>query len=111
LSSQLASNADIFTAAVFFACAIGLVLSANVLFYRMIGQINVKLSEDQKIGYFWFDFGKNAKVFREYRRLYPSGRLHRWAALLFFVALAFLLAAAWKFGFFNFSHLQPYRPS
>lgn len=109
MSSQLATNADMFAAAVLFACAVSLMLSANVVFYKMIAQINVKPPEDERIGELWFTVSKNAKVLREYRRLYPSGRLNVLAILLFIAALSFMLAAAWEFGFFDFSHLQPYR--
>lgn len=104
--SPPSNNAGLVAAAFLFLCATSFMILSNFLFYVMIGQINVKLPEEQRIGYFWFDFGKNARVFREYRRLYPSGYLHVFAAFFFAVAIALLLAFAWEFGFFDFGNLQ-----
>lgn len=108
--SSLSNNAGFVVAFIFFGCGVSLMLLANFLLYIMIGRVNVKLPEEQRIGYFWFDLGKNIRVLREYRRLYPDSALGILAVILFFVSIAFVIAFAWKFGFFNFSHLKPYQP-
>jgi hypothetical protein len=91
---------------VLFACAVSFVLLANFLLYAMIGRINVRIPADQRIGYFWFDFGKNVKILREYWRLYPDGSLHLLAVGSFCIGMALLLAFAWQFGFFHFNNIK-----
>jgi hypothetical protein len=50
--------------------------SANMILIMMIGEINRKRPEGNLISYFGFTYFKMRRIFREYRRLYPGGKLH-----------------------------------
>lgn len=104
------NNAGFVIGLVLFACAVSLIVLANFLFYVMIGRINLKLPENERVGYFGF-FSKNFRVLNEYRHLYPSSPLYICFFILFGAAMVLLVACAWQLGFFNFSHLKPYRPN
>jgi hypothetical protein len=49
---------------------------ANLLLYAMIGEINGKEPDAERISYFSFTPGKMFRILDQYRRLYPAGRLH-----------------------------------
>jgi hypothetical protein len=55
------------------------VFLANILVTAMIGEINRRRGDENLISYFGFTPPKTALIFQEYRRLYPSGRLHQYA--------------------------------
>ncbi len=76
---------------------------ATLVFYIMIGKVNEKLPEDQKIPYF-FSFSypylrKPAIVRREYKRFYPSGQLHVLRIVLQVIAFGLAVAAAKQFSY------------
>lgn len=50
--------------------------SANRLLTMMIGEINRKTPDDRQLSYFGFTPSRYHLIFREYRRLYPNGKLH-----------------------------------
>lgn len=50
--------------------------------------------EGNLISYFGFRLSKMLKIFREYRRLYPKGKLHLYALALFAAAMIGLIAVA-----------------
>jgi hypothetical protein len=78
--------------------AIALALSASfgilsgLLTYQEIGEINRKLPDDQQISYLGAPLGKMARIKREYRRLYPDGRVDQWRVIT--QAIAFSVLAA-----------------
>ena len=49
--------------------------SANMFLMMMIAEINRKRPEGDLISYFGFTLPKMLRIFREYRRLYPGGKL------------------------------------
>jgi len=65
---------------------------ATVFTYVMIGEINRKIEDDNRISYFWFTPVKGLRVFLEYRRLYPKGRLHIYAFATFGLGMLGLAA-------------------
>jgi hypothetical protein len=71
---------------------------ATLVFYIMIGKVNEKLPEDQKIPYFlsfsYPYFRKPTIVRKEYKRFYPNGQLHVVRIVLQIIALGFAVAAA-----------------
>lgn len=82
------------------AAAIAAIL-ATLVFFVMIGKVNEKLSDSRKIPYF-FDFSypyfrKPTIVRKEYKRLYPTGRLHILRIALQVVALVLAVASAKQF--------------
>jgi hypothetical protein len=52
------------------------VLVSKPSLYAMIGDINGKKPDGERISYFGFTPFKTFRISDEYRRLYPAGRLH-----------------------------------
>lgn len=67
---------------------------SSLFLIMMIGEINRKRKEDDLISYFGFTFPKMLRIFREYRRLYPDGRLHIYELASFGVAIIALIIVA-----------------
>lgn len=61
--------------------------SANMFLMMMIAEINRKRPEGDLISYFGFTYPKMRRIFREYRRLYPGGKLHIYSNISFAVAV------------------------
>jgi hypothetical protein len=51
---------------------------ANMFLTMMIGEIN-RRREGDLVSYFGFTFPKMLRIFGEYRRSYPAGKLHVYA--------------------------------
>jgi hypothetical protein len=64
---------------------------ANLFVTMMIGEINRKRQEGDPLSYFGFTFPKMLRIFREYRRLCPRGKLHIYALAFFSVAMVGLV--------------------
>ena len=67
---------------------------ANMFLMMMIGEINRKREEENLISYFGFTFPKMLRIFGEYRRSYPSGKLHVYALGAFGLAVLGLISVA-----------------
>jgi hypothetical protein len=67
---------------------------ANTFVSRMIGEINRKREGGSLISYFGFTPNKVLRVFREYRVLYPEGKLHLYAKTSFAAAIIGLIIVA-----------------
>jgi hypothetical protein len=78
----------------------GLVV-ANMFLYAVIGEINGRKPAGERISYFGFTPGKMSRIFAEYRRIKPAGRLHVYAWGSFALAMISLLACAVCIGFFG----------
>lgn len=89
--------ASIVLAALAVSCA---VLSGFVT-TQEIGEINRKLPDDQRISYWWMYAEKFARIKKEYRRLYPDGRLHTLANAFEVATFVFFLLALLAAGFFR----------
>jgi len=59
----------------------------------MIGEINRKREDGKLISYFGFTPPKTIRIFDEYRRLYPHGKLHIYALAVFALAMIALIIA------------------
>jgi hypothetical protein len=94
-------NSRLWTAAVLLCAFVSCCVISGLLLFAMIGEINRKLRDEEQIPYFLGRFDKPLRVLREYRRLYPRGRLSLFYLLSVFVAVPLLLAAAWAIGFFH----------
>jgi hypothetical protein len=68
--------------------------TANVFQYMMIGAINRKRPDGDRVSYFGFTFFKNLRIFAEYRRLYPDGHLHVYTVTAGAIAFLGLAGAA-----------------
>jgi hypothetical protein len=85
-------------ALVSFSLAMTGVALGNMIWFRMIGEVNRKRGDDKLISYFGVTPGKGLKLLDEYQRLYPNGRAHLYlyaaAALVFLgMATAFVLGS------------------
>jgi hypothetical protein len=69
---------------------------ANMLSFLMIGKINERVPENERISYFWW----GTEVRRRYKQLYPTSKLALLADLcLMLMVLCFLLLIRfWVFG-------------
>ena len=56
-----------------FATGIGLIVLANMLFYMILGEVNAKLPNNERIGAFFVNY-RNSEVLRRHRDLYPDSR-------------------------------------
>jgi hypothetical protein len=80
--------------------AVCAVLSTTASF-EMVNQVNERLVKEDQFAELGWHFPKTLRLHREYKRLYPSGRLlgrvYVLGGLMFFC----LLICAWSFGFFS----------
>ena len=74
-----------------FCLALSGVISANMFVIMMIGEINRKREDGKLISYFGFTPPKTMRIFAEYRRLYPDGKLHIYALAVFALAMIALI--------------------
>jgi hypothetical protein len=74
-----------------FCLALSGVILANMFVIMMIGEINRKREEGNLISYFGFTPPKTMRVFDEYRRLYPNGKLHIYFFAVFGLAMIALI--------------------
>jgi hypothetical protein len=68
-------NAKVITGTIAFCIAVTGVIVANMFMTMMIGEINRKRQHDRQVSYFGFTPFKTQRIFDEYRRSYPEGRL------------------------------------
>ena len=74
-----------------FCAALSGVFLANMFVIMMIGEINRKREDGKLISYFGFTPPKTMRIFAEYRRLYPNGKLHIYALAVFALAMIALI--------------------
>jgi hypothetical protein len=68
--------------------------------YEMIEKVNHKLPQEDQLGWAGWYPSKYQRLYREYRRLYPEGRLLFKIRVLATLGIACLLICAWCVGFF-----------
>lgn len=66
---------------------------ANLLVTILIGEINRKRQDDNLVSYWGFTPPKMTRIFSEYRRLYPDGRLNVYVWTAFAIAMIGLVSA------------------
>jgi hypothetical protein len=71
--------------------------------FAIIGEVNRKLPDQQRISYLWGYAAKYERIIREYQRLCPGGRLVTYYYISVALGLLLGLAFAWQFGFFRSS--------
>jgi hypothetical protein len=69
--------------------------------WRIVEEVNPRLPENEKFDPVGWTFPKQLRLFREYRRLYPSGRLVSRFWFLVTAMFTSLLGIAWLVGFFR----------
>jgi hypothetical protein len=81
------------TAIVLLVLAVSCFALSTFILWREIDEINRKLSDEEQISHLWIYTDKSLRIKREYRRLYPNGRLER-VGFAFEILGFFLLACA-----------------
>jgi hypothetical protein len=66
----------------------------------MVDRVNAKLPKDQRFNPTWWYAPKTWRLFREYCRLFPGGKLHILIYSLGALMFLSLMVAAWALGFF-----------
>jgi hypothetical protein len=87
-------NARIVMFLISFAVMVSGLVSANMFIIMMVGEINRKRPEGDLISYFGYTVFKIVRIFEEYRRLYPNGKLHIFALLAFGMAVVGVISGA-----------------
>jgi tellurite resistance protein TehA-like permease len=67
---------------------------ANIYLTMMIGELNRKRQDGSHVSYVGFTFPKILRIFGEYRRSYPDGRMHIYALTAFALAIIGLVNVA-----------------
>lgn len=88
-------------AIVLFCLACSCALLSAFLLWQEIGEINRKLPDDQQISYWGIHPIKMAKIKREYKRLYPSGRIDLVSRIFQYAAFVFFVLLLIPLGFFR----------
>ena len=81
-------------AAVLLLCVGGLGLSASITQFAIVDAVNEKLPETEQFNHLGWYPTKTLRLKREYRRLYPTGKLLRRQYILWALALVCLIVAA-----------------
>jgi len=77
------------------------IVSSALVVFAMIGEINRKVTEAERMTYTFFDLGKYIEICRQYRKLYPNKLLVFLLLLLAIAGVALLIAFAWQIGMFR----------
>ena len=96
-------NARLALIVAFLLCVTGFGSAATLTVSRMVDAVNEKLPENEQFDHFWWDPSKVLRLKREYRRLYPEGKLLRRQAILIVLMWLSLVVIAelMGFGFFG----------
>lgn len=93
-------TARVISGVVALACVPTCGLSAMVALLEMVDKVNDKLPKEEQFDALGWYLAKRYRLNREYRRLYPDGRLLSKARTLEALMIACLLIAGWGFGIF-----------
>lgn len=88
-------------AVVLFCLACSCAILSSLLLWQEIGEINRKLPDAEQISYWGMHPAKMARIKREYRRLYPSGKLDLIRLMLQYATFAFAVLLLIPLGFFK----------
>lgn len=88
-----------------FMCSGGL-LTANVLLMRMIDAVNSRKPKESRFSYYWHTPDKGLRILREYREMYPLGRLHVYCLAAFGTGIAGALTVFAILSLYGWLHPQ-----
>jgi len=84
-----------------FLIATGLGIFSSFISVIIVAEVNRKLPDSEQVNYFFWYPGKFSKVKRLHKQFYPQSRM----IILYYSCVglggAFMLAFAWKLGFFR----------
>jgi hypothetical protein len=69
--------------------------------FEMMDKVNEKLPRQERFAPAWWYAGKYSRLFRDYKRLYPEGRLQTRFQVLTALMFVCLLVCVWGFGTFR----------
>ena len=75
-------------------------LVATLTNLEIVDSVNDKLPQPEQFEALGWYLSKYQRLHREYKRLYPDGRLRLKVRVVTMLMFAFLLISAWCFGFF-----------
>jgi len=90
-----------FTSIVLGSLGVSCLVLSGFLFVQEIGEVNRRLLEDQQVSYWWTYVEKYTKIRDEYKRLYPSGRIHMFSNVFEIAGFTLLVLALIAAGFFK----------
>lgn len=90
-----------FTSIVLASLGASCLVVSGFFFVQEIGEVNRRLPEEKQISYWWMYAGKYTRIRDEYRRLYPSGRIHMFSKVFEITGFALLVLALIASGFFR----------
>ncbi len=77
------------------------IVVSGCLFYAIIGEVNGKLPDKERFSYLFGYHSKYVRILREYKDLYPMGRLAHYFKALLVLGLISFIASAWQVGMFR----------
>ena len=83
------------------ACVSVCGLVASLTIFEMVDKVNDMLPKGEQFAPLGWYFSKYQRLNREYKRLYPAGRLLLRVRVLTVLMFACLLICAWGLGFFS----------
>jgi hypothetical protein len=95
------ANLISFPAVVLFCLAFSCAILSAFFLWQQIGEINRKLADNEQISYWGMHPVKMAKIKREYRRLYPSGKIDLVRRIFQYASFACLVLLLIPLGFFK----------
>ena len=84
-----------------FSVAMTCIIGAGFILFAMIGEINRKLPDNEQISYLWGHPAAYSRIYAEYKRFYPEGRLLLLYKIVLYSGFAFLVVCAWLSGMFK----------
>ena len=83
------------------ACVLVCGLAASLATFEILDKVNDKLPKGEQFATLGWYFSKYKRLNREYKRLYPDGRLLLKGRVLTVLMFASMLICAWGLGFFS----------
>ena len=90
-----------FPAVILFCLGVSCAILSAFFLWQQIGEINRKLPDNEQVSYWGMHPLKMAKIKREYKRLYPSGKIDLLRRILQYAALVFMVLLVISLGFFK----------
>lgn len=79
------------SAILFFSGFISSIVIANLIDAMIVGKVNRRRAESDQISHFGWTLSKSNFLIKEYRELYPNGKLHYYSRIMAGAAALFLL--------------------
>ena len=98
---QIGNNLINVPAVILLSLACSCAMLSAFFLWQQIGEINRKLPDSEQISYWGVHPAKMAKIKREYKRLYPSGKIDLMRRILQYAAFAFMVLLLIPPGFFK----------